>query len=154
MKDVKKAFETIIEGMKLPTHKTLKELIKRLESLEKIVAKSMTTTKARAKATTSKKKPTKARSVKKAAPAKKTAAKKTKKTAAKKTKKAASKAKSGKKSATERVFDVIRKSPKGITVGAARKATRLESKQASNIIFRLLKQGKIVKKDRGIYAVK
>ncbi|MFH1672990.1 MAG: hypothetical protein ABIF87_06150 [Pseudomonadota bacterium] len=146
MKDVKKAFETIIESMKLPTHKTLKELIKRLESLEKIVAKSMTTTKARAKTTPSKKKPTTARSVKKAAPAKKTAAKKTKK--------AAPKAASGKKSATEQVLDVIRKSPKGVTVGAARKATGLESKQVSNIIFRLVKQGKVVKKDRGIYAVK
>jgi hypothetical protein len=146
MKDVKKAFETIIESMKLPTHKTLKELIKRLESLEKIVAKSMTTTKARAKTTTSKKKPTTARSVKKAAPAKKTAAKKAKK--------AAPKAASGKKSATEQVLDVIRKSPKGVTVGVARKATGLESKQVSNIIFRLVKQGKVVKKDRGVYAVK
>ncbi len=146
MKDVKKAFETIIESLKLPTHKTIKELIKRLEELEKIVAKSMTTTKTRAKATAKKKKPTKARSVKKAAPAKKTAAKKTKK--------AAPKAKPSKKSATEQVLDAIRKSSKGITVGTARKSTGLESKQVSNIIFRLLKQGKIVKKDRGIYAVK
>ncbi len=146
MKDVKKAFETIIEGMKLPTYKTLKELIKRLEALEKIVAKSITTTKTQAKATTRKKKPTKARSVKKAAPAKKTAVKKTKK--------AAPKAAPGKKSATEQVLDVIRKSPKGVTVGAVRTATGLESKQASNVIFRLVKQGKIVKKDRGVYAVK
>ncbi|MFX0203592.1 MAG: hypothetical protein ACFFCW_46420 [Candidatus Hodarchaeota archaeon] len=148
MKDVKKAFEMIVESLKIPTHKTIKELIKRLESLEKTVAKSIVDTKAGAKpkATPSKKKESKAGSVKKATP--------TQKGVAKKRKKAAPKSVSGETSMTDQIFSAIQKSSTGVTVGTLREATGIESKQVSNIVFRLLRQGRIVKKDRGVYAIK
>lgn len=164
MKDVKKAFELIVESLKLPTYKTIKELIKRLEALEKTVAKSIAATKTqkRRKATAKKKKPIKVKvtPAKKAAQKKKTVTKKVKKavtkkkTVAKKAKKAAPKTTSGQKSATEQVLNTIRKSSKGATVAMLRKTTRLESKQVSNIVFRLLKQKKLVKKGRGVYSIK
>ena len=146
--DVKKAFEMIVESLKIPTHKTIKELIKRLEELEKIVAKSIKTTQAppKTKAAAKKKEPIKTTPANKATPKKKTGVTKAKKAAPKVT--------SGKKSATEQVFDAIRKSSTGITVGALRKTTRLDSKQVSNVVFRLLKQGKIVKNGRGVYTIK
>jgi hypothetical protein len=146
MKDVKKGFEMIVESLKIPTHKTIKELIKRLEVLEKTVARSISETKTGAKATPTTQQAPKAHSAKKPVPAKKGVAKKPKK--------AASKPASGEQLATEKVLTAIKKSSKGVTVGTLRKATGLESKQVSNIVFRLLKQGKIVKKDRGVYAIK
>jgi hypothetical protein len=148
MKDVKKGFEMIVESLKIPTHKTIKELIRRLEALEKTVAKSIAEPKtgAKPKTTQSKKKASKKRSAQKPVP--------TKKGVAKKSKKAAPKPASGEKFATEKVLTVIKKSSKGVTVGTLRKATGLESKQVSNIVFRLLNQGKIVKKNRGVYAAK
>ena len=144
MKDIKKGFEMIVESLKIPTHKTIKELIRRLEALEKTVAKSITEPKTGA--TPNKKKAPKARSAKKPTPSQTGATKKPKK--------AAPKTVSGEQFATEKVLTAIKKSSKGVTVGTLRKATGLESKQVSNIVFRLLKQKKIVKKDRGVYAVK
>ena len=148
MKDVKKGFEMIVESLKIPTHKTIKELIRRLEALEKTVAKSIAEPKTAAtpKTTPNKKTAPKARSVKKPAPSQKGVTKKPKK--------AAPKPVAGEKLATEKVLTVIKKSSEGVTVGMLRKATGLESKQVSNVVFRLVKQGKIVKKDRGVYAVK
>lgn len=138
----------IVESLKIPTHKTIKELIRRLESLEKTVSKSIPESKtgAKPKATQSKKTAPQKRSVKKPSP--------TQKGVAKKSKKAAPKTVSDEKQMTNQVFFAIQKSSTGATVGTLRKATGLESKQISNIVFRLLRQGKIVKKDRGVYAIK
>lgn len=148
MKDVKKGFEMIVESLKIPTHKTIKELIRRLEALEKTVAKSIVETKTgtKPKTTQSKKTEPKTRSVKKPAP--------TQKGVAKKPKKAPPKTVSGGKPMTDQIFSAIQKSSTGVTVEMLRKATGLESKQVSNIVFRLLRQGKITKKGRGVYVIK
>jgi hypothetical protein len=150
MKDVKKGFEMIVESLKIPTHKTIKELIRRLETLEKTVAKSITESKtgAKPKATQSTKTKTapKARSMKQSSP--------TQQGVAKKPKRVASKTVSEEKKMTDQILSAIQKSSTGVTVGTLRKKTGLESKQVSNIVFRLLKQKKIVKKDRGVYAIK
>lgn len=147
MKDVKKAFEMMFESLKVPTHKTIKELIRRLEALEKAVSKSIAPAKAPQKGKApAKEKTTKVTPAKKAAPVKKTTAKKAKKVTPKPG--------AGKEAITKQILNIIQKSPKGLTVGELRKTTGLESKQISNIVFRLAKQGKVVKKDRGVYAIK
>ena len=102
---------------------------------------------------------------KKAAPAKKTAAKKTtaKKAAAKKTtaKKAAKKKAAKKKAAPaqqvtmlDSVFDIIKRTKKGVTVAQLKEKTKLNSRQLSNALYKLTKKGKIQTKSRGLYVKK
>lgn len=97
---------------------------------------------------------------KKAAPAKKTAAKKTaaKKAAAKKTaaKKAAAKKAAPAQQVTmlDSVFDIIKRTKKGVTVAQLKEKTKLNSRQLSNALYKLTKKGKIQTKSRGLYVKK
>jgi lambda repressor-like predicted transcriptional regulator len=102
---------------------------------------------------------------KKAAPAKKAAAKKkaAKKTTAKKpaAKKAAAKKAAAKKAAPaqqvtmlDSVFDIIKRTKKGVTVSQLKEKTKLNSRQLSNALYKLTKKGKIQTKSRGLYVKK
>ena len=97
---------------------------------------------------------------KKAAPAKKTVAKKkvSKKKAVKKAaaKKAAAKKAAPAKQVTmlDAVFDVIKRTKKGVTVTQLREKTKLDSRQLSNALYKLTKKGVIQTKARGLYVKK
>lgn len=91
----------------------------------------------------------------KAVPAKKTVAKKTvaKKTVAKKA--AAKKAAPAKQETMlDAVFDVIKRTKKGVTVSQLREKTKLDSRQLSNALYKLTKKGEIQTKSRGLYVKK
>ncbi|MDH3571994.1 MAG: hypothetical protein OET07_02290 [Desulfobacteraceae bacterium] len=92
---------------------------------------------------------------KKVVPAKKTVAKK--KVAKKKiAKKAAAKKAAPAKQATmlDAVFDVIKRTKKGVTVAQLREKTKLDSRQLSNALYKLTKKGTIQTKSRGLYVKK
>jgi len=92
---------------------------------------------------------------KKAVPAKKTVAKK--KVAKKKVaKKAAAKKAAPAKQVTmlDTVFDVIKRTKKGVTVAQLREKTKLDSRQLSNALYKLTKKGTIQTKSRGLYVKK
>jgi predicted Rossmann fold nucleotide-binding protein DprA/Smf involved in DNA uptake len=92
---------------------------------------------------------------KKAVSAKKTVAKKkvVKKKVAKKP--AAKKAAPAKKvTTTYKVFNVIKRTQKGITVKQLKEITKLDSRQLSNALYRLTKKGKIERKSTGAYKKK
>jgi lambda repressor-like predicted transcriptional regulator len=98
---------------------------------------------------------------KKAVPAKKTVAKKkvVKKAAAKKAapvKKAAAKKAAPAKQETmlDSVFDIIKRTKKGVTVAQLREKTKLDSRQLSNALYKLTKKGIIQTKSRGLYVKK
>jgi len=97
---------------------------------------------------------------KKAAPAKKAVAKKkvAKKKVAKKkvVKKAAAKKAAPAKQVTmlDTVFDVIKRTKKGVTVTQLREKTKLDSRQLSNALYKLTKKGVIQTKARGLYVKK
>jgi predicted transcriptional regulator len=97
---------------------------------------------------------------KKAAPAKKAVAKKkvAKKKVAKKrvVKKAAAKKAAPAKQVTmlDTVFDVIKRTKKGVTVTQLREKTKLDSRQLSNALYKLTKKGVIQTKSRGLYVKK
>jgi len=97
---------------------------------------------------------------KKAVPAKKTVAKKkvAKKKVAKKkvAKKAAAKKAAPAKQVTmlDAVFDVIKRTKKGVTVAQLREKTKLDSRQLSNALYKLTKKGAIQTKSRGLYVKK
>jgi predicted Rossmann fold nucleotide-binding protein DprA/Smf involved in DNA uptake len=92
---------------------------------------------------------------KKTAPAKKTAAKKTavKKTVAKKA--AAKKASPAQQETMlDSVFDIIKRTKKGVTVAQLKEKTKLNARQLSNALYKLTKKGKIQTKSRGLYVKK
>lgn len=97
---------------------------------------------------------------KKTVPAKKTVAKK--KVAKKKvTKKKVAKKAAAKKAAPAKqvtmldtVFDVIKRTKKGVTVAQLREKTKLDSRQLSNALYKLTKKGAIQTKSRGLYVKK
>ena len=97
---------------------------------------------------------------KKAAPAKKAVAKKkaAKKKVVKKkaVKKAAAKKAAPAKQVTmlDAVFDVIKRTKKGVTVTQLREKTKLDSRQLSNALYKLTKKGAIQTKSRGLYVKK
>jgi lambda repressor-like predicted transcriptional regulator len=97
---------------------------------------------------------------KKAAPAKKAVAKKkaAKKKVAKKkvAKKAAAKKAAPAKQVTmlDTVFNVIKRTKKGVTVTQLREKTKLDSRQLSNALYKLTKKGAIQTKSRGLYVKK
>lgn len=97
---------------------------------------------------------------KKAAPAKKAVAKKkvAKKKVVKKkaVKKAAVKKAAPAKQVTmlDTVFDVIKRTKKGVTVTQLREKTKLDSRQLSNALYKLTKKGVIQTKARGLYVKK
>ena len=86
----------------------------------------------------------------KAVPAKKTVAKK------KVVKKAAAKKAAPAKQETmlDAVFDVIKRTKKGVTVSQLREKTKLDSRQLSNALYKLTKKGEIQTKSRGLYVKK
>ena len=86
----------------------------------------------------------------KAVPAKKTVAKK------KVAKKAAAKKAAPAKQETmlDAVFDVIKRTKKGVTVSQLREKTKLDSRQLSNALYKLTKKGTIQTKSRGLYVKK
>jgi len=98
----------------------------------------------------------------KAAPAKKAVAKKkvapAKKAVAKKkvAKKAAAKKAAPAKQITmlDAVFDIIKRTKKGVTVPQLREKTKLDSRQLSNALYKLTKKGAIQTKSRGLYVKK
>lgn len=97
---------------------------------------------------------------KKTVPAKKTFAKK--KVAKKKVvKKKAAKKAAAKKAAPAKqvtmldtVFNVIKRTKKGVTVAQLREKTKLDSRQLSNALYKLTKKGAIQTKSRGLYVKK
>ena len=85
---------------------------------------------------------------KKAAPAKKKAVTKKKAAPAKK------KAGKAKESVIDKVFDVIKRSKKGIDNDGIKKKTGFDSRQVSNAIYKLTKKGDIKTAARGMYVKK
>ena len=87
----------------------------------------------------------------KAKPAKKTAA--AKKAAAPKAK-AKKAAPAGGKTVLDTVFDVIKRSKKGVTVAQLKTKTQLDARQLSNALYKLSKKGMVHAKSRGLYEKK
>ncbi|UCD78054.1 MAG: hypothetical protein JSW26_21995 [Desulfobacterales bacterium] len=77
---------------------------------------------------------------KKAAPAGKPAAKKA--------------APAGGKTVLESVYDVIKRSKKGVTVAQLKEKTNLDARQLSNALYKLSKKGQVFAKSRGLYVKK
>jgi len=57
----------------------------------------------------------------------------------------------GKKSGTQTVLDMIKRSKTGIAAGSLIKKTGFEDKQIRNILFKAWKDGKIERVGRGVY---
>jgi lambda repressor-like predicted transcriptional regulator len=85
-----------------------------------------------------------------AAPAKKVAPKKVVRSA----KKAKATAGGNKPTVLETVFDVVRRSRKGVTIATLKEKTGLEARQLSNALYKLSKRGQVVAKSRGVYVKK
>ena len=85
------------------------------------------------------------KAVKKAAVKKPAAAKKT---AAKKATPA------GGKTVLDSVFDVIKRSKKGVTVAQLKTKTQLDARQLSNALYKLSKKGMVKAPSRGLYLKK
>ncbi|MEJ2656007.1 MAG: hypothetical protein P8012_02275 [Desulfobacterales bacterium] len=83
---------------------------------------------------------------KKAAPKKRAVAKKT----------AAKKKAAPAKQVTmlDTVFDIIKRTKKGVTVAQLKEKTQMNSRQLSNALYKLTKKGKIQTKSRGLYVKK
>ena len=77
---------------------------------------------------------------KKAAPAGKPAAKKA--------------APAGGKTVLDSVYDVIKRSKNGVSVGQLKAKTQLDSRQLSNALYKLSKKGQVYAKSRGLYMKK
>jgi predicted transcriptional regulator of viral defense system len=52
------------------------------------------------------------------------------------------------------VFDIIKRTKKGVTVAQLREKTKLDSRQLSNALYKLTKKGAIQTKSRGLYVKK
>ncbi len=78
-------------------------------------------------------------------------AKAVKATPAKKTPKAPAKKKALKITAADQVLNIINRSKKGVDTATLMKKTGFDRKKIINIVFRISKQGKIKRADRGIY---
>ena len=87
----------------------------------------------------------KPQAVKKAAAKKPVAAKKT---SAKKV------APAGGKTVLDTVFDVIKRSKKGVSVAQLKTKTQLDARQLSNALYKLSKKGEVYAKSRGLYVTK
>jgi predicted Rossmann fold nucleotide-binding protein DprA/Smf involved in DNA uptake len=85
---------------------------------------------------------TKAQPAPKAAPAPKAPAKKTKAAAA------------GGKTVLDTVYDVIKRTKKGVTVAQLKEKTNLDARQLSNALYKLSKKGQVYTKSRGLYVKK
>lgn len=78
----------------------------------------------------------------KAAPAPKAPAKKAKTAGA------------GGKTVLDTVYDVIKRTKKGVTVAQLKQKTNLNARQLSNALYKLSKKGQVYAKSRGLYAIK
>ena len=85
--------------------------------------------------------------VTKAPPAKKTAP-------AKKKSGAGKAAPAGGKTVLDAVFDVIKRTKKGVTVAQLKQKTNLDARQLSNALYKLSKKGQVYAKSRGLYVKK
>ena len=85
--------------------------------------------------------------VTKASPAKKTAP-------AKKKSGAGKAAPAGGKTVLDAVFDVIKRTKKGVTVAQLKQKTNLDARQLSNALYKLSKKGQVYAKSRGLYVKK
>jgi len=83
-----------------------------------------------------------AQPAKKTAPASKASAKKAKAAAA------------GGKTVLDTVYDVIKRTKKGVTVTQLKQKTNLDSRQLSNALYKLSKKGQVYAKSRGLYVKK
>jgi len=83
-----------------------------------------------------------------AQPAKKAAS--VSKAPAKKAKAAAA----GGKTVLDTVYDVIKRTKKGVTVTQLKQKTNLDSRQLSNALYKLSKKGQVYAKSRGLYVKK
>lgn len=61
---------------------------------------------------------------------------------------------SGGKTVLDRVYEVIRRSKKGVTVSELKVKTDLDSRQLSNALYKLSKKGQVYAKSRGLYVKK
>jgi lambda repressor-like predicted transcriptional regulator len=121
--------------------KSLATLSKQVEKITDQVDKLQAPKKAvPAKKTVAKKKVVKKAAAKKAAPAKKAAAKKA--------------APAKQETMLDSVFDIIKRTKKGVTVAQLREKTKLDSRQLSNALYKLTKKGVIQTKSRGLYVKK
>jgi hypothetical protein len=94
-----------------------------------------------------------AQTAKKAAPARKASAKKAapaRKAPAKKAKAAAA----GGKTVLDTVYDVIKRTQKGVSVAQLKQKTKLDARQLSNALYKLSKKGQVHAKSRGLYVKK
>ncbi len=138
--------------------KNLVDLSKKVEKFSADLSKLEAKKAAPAKKSTPKKKaaPKKTaakKTVKK--PAKKTAKKPAKKAAKKTAKKPAKKASAaGKPTVLDSVYDVVKRSRKGVDIATLKKKTGLESRQLSNALYKLSKRGMIEAQSRGTYMKK
>jgi hypothetical protein len=127
--------------------------MKKIKAQLKTLSKSLTTISKQVEKITAQ--VDKLQAPKKAAPAKKAVAKK--KVAKKKVaKKAAAKKAAPAKQVTmlDTVFNVIKRTKKGVTVTQLREKTKLDSRQLSNALYKLTKKGAIQTKSRGLYVKK
>ena len=106
----------------IPTRKDIDKLTIKIDKLEKLIKKSMTTGKG--------KWVTAETSAKGKIPARKAAM-----------------------TSSDMVLDVIKRFRKGVSFVQVQERTGFEEKKLRNIIFRLHKMGKIVRKSRGIYII-
>ncbi len=81
----------------------------------------------------------KAQPAKKAAPARKAPAKKTEAAAA------------GGKTVLDTVYDVIKRTKKGVTAAQLKQKTKLDARQLSNALYKLSQKGQVYAKSRGLY---
>lgn len=63
-------------------------------------------------------------------------------------------AKAGGQTVLDRVYGVIKRSPKGATIAALKTKTGLGSRQLSNALYKLSKKGLVRAKARGLYVKK
>lgn len=113
--------------------------MKRLEIQLKTVSKSL--------AALSKQVEKLSQQVTKAPPAKKTSP-------AKKKSGAGKAAPAGGKTVLDAVFDVIKRTKKGVTVAQLKQKTNLDARQLSNALYKLSKKGQVYAKSRGLYVKK
>ena len=127
MKKLKKDLRAVTKELKALTRKT-EAMSKKVAKLEKAQAK------AKVKANPTKAAAKKAPSKRKAAAKKKTVAKKAKA-----------------QTATDQVVNIIKRSKKGVDFPALMKKSGLAERTVRNILFRVGKQRKIKRAERGVY---
>jgi len=60
----------------------------------------------------------------------------------------------GGKTVLDSVFDVIKRTKKGVTVAQLKQKTNLDARQLSNALYKLSKKGQVFAKSRGLYVRK